>query len=676
MQTAANAHEHPSIRPTPTPIRHSRDWHARHRLLAVLLATSSKTSRGAGTHGYERAGDRRRQDQSSVYGLAKGKRAASGQMRLSERHRKESASEAWVPRAALRILALVALLLGLTLAAAPSADASPVTFIKAYGWGVLDGASQFETCTTTCTAGIPGGGAGQLDGTWGVATNSSGDVYVADIGNDRIDEFSAAGAFIKAYGWGVSDGASQFETCTSTCRAGLAGGGAGQLNSPYGLAIDSSGDVYVADLDNSRIDEFSAAGAFIKAYGWGVLDGASQFETCTATCTAGISGGGAGELYDPEGVAIDSSGDVYVADSGTGRIDEFSAAGAFIKAYGWGVSDGASSFETCTTTCRAGLAGGGAGQLFAPDGVATDRSGDVYVAEYYNYRIDEFSAAGAFIKAYGWGVSDGASQFETCTTTCEAGIRGGGAGQLRNPGGVAIDPSGDVYVADIDNYRIDEFSAAGAFIKAYGWGVLDGMNQFETCTSTCQTGDGAGDGAGELFAAYGVATDHSGDVYVADSGNVRIDKFSAAGAVSPAPATPRPCASRQLVISLGTLSAALGHLALPIRFRDRGGTCSLRGFPRVDGLSASGRVIIRAKRALKGYFGRWRIATITLKNGQTASALLEGLDPAFFSRRPRSSRNLRITPPNASHSVWRRTSYPLCYLTIHPVVARRNGGGA
>ena len=75
-----------------------------------------------------------------MYGLAKGKRAASGQMRVSERHGKESASEAWPPRAALRILALFALLLGLTLAAAPSADASADAFIKAYGWGVVDGA--------------------------------------------------------------------------------------------------------------------------------------------------------------------------------------------------------------------------------------------------------------------------------------------------------------------------------------------------------------------------------------------------------------------------------------------------------------------------------------------------------------------------------------------------------
>lgn len=134
------------------------------------------------------------------------------------------------------------------------------------------------------------------------------------------------------------------------------------------------------------------------------------------------------------------------------------------------------------------------------------------------------------------------------------------------------------------------------------------------------------------------------------------------------------CASRQLVISLGTLSAAVGRLALPIRFQDRGGTCSLRGFPRVDGLSASGRAIIRAQPALKGFFGRWRIATITLENGQTASALLEGVDAAFLSPPPRSSRSLRITPPNASHSVLRRTSYPLSLLIIHPVVAGLNGG--
>lgn len=136
-----------------------------------------------------------------------------------------------------------------------------------------------------------------------------------------------------------------------------------------------------------------------------------------------------------------------------------------------------------------------------------------------------------------------------------------------------------------------------------------------------------------------------------------------------------PCASRQLVISLGTLSAALGHMALPIRFRDQGAACSLRGFPHVYGLSKRGRVIIRAKPSLKGYFGQWHIATITLKNGQAASALLEGLDPTFLSRPPPSSRIFGIRPPNASHRVRRRTKYAIFSLLIHPLVAGLNGGG-
>jgi hypothetical protein len=399
-------------------------------------------------------------------------RAASGRIRVSERHGKESGGNAAPTRSLVRIVALfAALLVSLTLTAAASAN---VSFTRAYGWGVSDGASRFETCTSTCQLGIGGGGAGQLNYPGFVATDSSGDVYVADSANQRIDEFSAGGAFIKAYGWGVLDGASQFETCTSTCEAGnspVGGAGAGGFVNPEGVATDSSGDVYVADagsegfdvFPDERIDEFSAAGSFIKAYGWGVLDGADRFETCTSSCQPGIAGGGAGQLEFATGVATDSSGDVYVADDGLGRIDEFSAAGAFIKAYGWGVSDGASQFETCTSTCEGGVGGAGVGQLDYPDGVATDSSGDVYVADFDTERIDEFSAAGAFIKAYGWGVSDGASQFETCTSTCQQGIAGGGAGQLYAPTGVATDPSGDVYVAGGGNdARIDEFSGSVA----------------------------------------------------------------------------------------------------------------------------------------------------------------------------------------------------------------------
>ena len=134
-----------------------------------------------------------------------------------------------------------------TNAATLTVNAPAAPRIDAWGWGVADGAIRFETCTSTCQVGRSGGGAGQLAYPTGVATGPSGDVYVADYANTRIDEFSAGGAFIKACGWGVSDGASQFETCTSTCQHGIAGGGAGQFDHLAAVATDSSGDVYVAD---------------------------------------------------------------------------------------------------------------------------------------------------------------------------------------------------------------------------------------------------------------------------------------------------------------------------------------------------------------------------------------------------------------------------------------------
>ncbi len=465
-------------------------------------------------------------------------RARFVKMRMSKRHRNERTREEWRVHTLRSIVCLfAAVVVSLTLTAAASAD---VAFTRAWGWGVVDGAPQFETCTSTstCQRGSPGGGAGQLDYPEGVATGPSGDVYVTDYANYRIDEFSAAGAFIEAYGWGVVDGAPHFETCTSasTCQPGSAGNGAGQLDYPVAIATGPSGDVYVAEENGDRIEEFSAVGVFIRAIGMG--------------------GHGAGQLLDPLGVAIGPSGDVYVTD-GNARIDEFSAAGAFIKAYGWGVLDGASRFETCTTTCQEGLHGAGAGEFYDPTGVATDRSGHVYVADSADYRIDEFSAAGAFIKAYGWGVVDGASHFESCTSTsvCQAGIGGAGAGQFNNtadPVGLATDGSGDVYAAAEDNERIDEFSAAGAFIGAYGWGVLDNASQFETCTSTstCRAGLSTG-GAGAFNYPHGVATDCSGDVYAADSADNRIEEF---GGTVPCPPTAVRAVSGSTTTATGSLT--------------------------------------------------------------------------------------------------------------------------
>jgi len=223
--------------------------------------------------------------------------------------------------------------------------------------------------------GSPFGGEGSGDGQFtnpaGVAVNDSiepllepaaGDVYVADEGSNRIERFSPSGAFIAAWGWGVSDGEEKYEVCTSGCRAGLAGSGAGQFSSPEGVAVDDSGnaldpslwDVYVADNGNRVIDTFSASGEYKRQL--------------TGTCAVGPCAGEErfGTLH---GVAIDPSGNVWVYqgyEPETNEVDEFSDTGSFIR-----------SFKT---------------GLGAQPGMAVDPDGNVYVVD-DSSRIFRFHAA-------------------------------------------------------------------------------------------------------------------------------------------------------------------------------------------------------------------------------------------------------------------------------------------
>src|ERR1700750_1314550 len=189
---------------------------------------------------------------------------------------------------------------------------------------------------------------------------------------------------------------------------------------------------------------------FVKAWGWGVSSGAAQFESCTTTCQAGLHGvGDAGELTYPEGAAVSATGNVLIANTDLERIDVFSAAGLFVRTIG--------------------SLGTGAGQLIAPWGVATDPSGnDVYVTEFGDDRVSEFTESGAFVRTFGWGVRTGTATPEICTANCHAGIPGSGAGQLDHPRGVALDGAGHVFVVDSANDRVAEFTLAGDYVRSFG----------------------------------------------------------------------------------------------------------------------------------------------------------------------------------------------------------------
>jgi DNA-binding beta-propeller fold protein YncE len=275
-----------------------------------------------------------------------------------------------------------------------------------------------KTGTLIATYGSEGTEGGQFRSPFGIAVNqSTGNVYVTDYSNSRIEELSSSGAFIRAMGWGVSNGNAEYENCTSSCKAGIAGSGAGQLSGPDGISVDSSGNVWVAEEGNDRVQEFSEAGAYLGAFG--------------------SAGKGSGQLEAPMDIAF-AAGNIYVSDQNNNRVDEFSTAGSFVKAIGWGVANGESKLETCTTSCQAGIAGSGNGQFNAPRGLTTDPvSGNLYVTDLNNNRVQEISTSGTFIAKFGSG--------------------GSGAGQFSAPMGAVVSSTGTIYVTDFYNSRIQEW---------------------------------------------------------------------------------------------------------------------------------------------------------------------------------------------------------------------------
>jgi hypothetical protein len=231
-----------------------------------------------------------------------------------------------------------------------------------------------------------------------------------------------------------------------------------QLLFPGGVAVDSSGDVYVADTDNNRVQEWAP--------------GATSGVTVAGSS---VGGPGASQLLNPSGVAVDSSGNVYVLDTYNNRVQEWAP----------GATSG-------VTVAGGNGEGSAANQLDTPLGVAVDRSGDVYVADTFNNRVQEWAPG----KTSGVTVAGG------------NGI-GSDANQLAIPEGLAVDQSGDVYVSDTFNNRVQEWAP----------GATSGV--------TVAGGNGQGSGTDQLSFPGGLAVGSSGSLYVTDSGNDRVQEFAA-----------------------------------------------------------------------------------------------------------------------------------------------------
>ncbi len=211
------------------------------------------------------------------------------------------------------------------------------------------------------------------------------------------------------------------------------------LRAPAGVALDGSGNLYIADRDNRRIRKVDAAGNITTVAG-------------TGQCCYNGDGGAATEarLRNPYDVALDTAGNLYIADRNNQRIRKVDASSGVITTV---AGDGTAGF---------GGDGGPAAeaQLRNPQGVALDAAGNLYIADRNNHCIRKVDAAGVITTVAGDGT---------------AGYSGDGgpatAAQLRNPRGVAVDGSGNLYIADLDNHCIRKVDAAGVIATVAGNGT-------------------------------------------------------------------------------------------------------------------------------------------------------------------------------------------------------------
>jgi len=435
----------------------------------------------------------------------------------------------------------------------------------------VDGTGTIETIAGTGRFGWQGDGGPAVSATLtamsGVATDQSGNLYIADTWADRIRRIDSHGTISTVVGTGEEgrsgDGGPAIEA---------------RLNRPRGVAIDDSGNIYIADTENHLVRRVDASGTI---------------STLAGTGDAGYSGdGGAAsdaQLDEPHAVAIDPAGNVFIADTRNRTIRKVDAAGIITTVVGTGPRG------------RGGVSGIGTEvRMSRPRALAIGRFGSVYIADEWANRILRLDTAGIIEVFVGLGRREFQSPgdiavdaegnayvvFRSMHTVLRVepsglvvpfagsgrfGFSGDGGpavdARLAFPSGVATDDRGNVYIADNSNHRIR---------------VVDRAGTIETIAGTGTRGFG-GDGGPATNASFqypaAVAAGADGSVYVADRRNNRIRMIDSAGIV--------------------TTIAGNGRIGLPEP--DAAAIRSPLGSPGVVGVDSQGRVYIPDPRTRRVY---------------------------------------------------------------------------
>jgi sugar lactone lactonase YvrE len=395
----------------------------------------------------------------------------------------------------------------------------------------VDASGTITTLAGNGVAGASGDGgpatAAQLSNPWGVAVDKTGTIYFADSDNNRLRTIDASGRIATKAG----------------STAGFSGDGgpsqSARLGAPAGVAIDATGNIYIADAGNNRIRKIDVAGVITTVAGSGA---------------AGSSGDGGQAklalLNGPLGIAVDSAGNLYIADEANGRIRKVDVTGVITTIAGNGTAgfsgdggkatqaalnfpravavDGAGNvyiadtrnirvrrvgtdgvITTFASNGQRGFAGDGGpatqAMMKAPHGLAVDPSGQLLIADYGNNEIRRVDAKGIITRIVG--------------SAREAGSDGGPAiaAGLAHPRSVAIDAKGNYYISDFNNNCVWKVNPQGIITTLAGTRV-PGFS-----------GDGGPASAAQLSGPHGITADKAGVVYIVDSKNNRVRRVGLDG---------------------------------------------------------------------------------------------------------------------------------------------------
>lgn len=327
--------------------------------------------------------------------------------------------------------------------------------------------NQAQTVSTFAGTGTAGGTDGaatvaEFSQPFTLTFDSSGNLYVAENSGNKLRKITSAGVVSTLAGTGAAGSTDGVGTVATFDRI-------------RGVVVSAVGDIYVSDNQNHKIRKITTAGVVSTFAGTGVAGSANGAATVAT-------------FYYPEGLVIDASGNLYVADKGNGKIRKITSAGVVSNFAGSGAYsslDGAANVASFSN----------------PSGLAIDGSGNIYVAEHGGNKIRKITSAGLVSTLAGTGTagsSDGP----------------GSAATFDSPNGVAVDASGNVFVADFSSYVIRKITSAGVVSTIAGTAYVGGSTE------------GAGTVA-TFFLPAGVTVDASGDtLYIADFNNQKIRKIT------------------------------------------------------------------------------------------------------------------------------------------------------